>query len=137
MATEVGATAIHLVWADRTQGRPDRVERWTRIAKAAASQCGRADVPLLSEPSPLEHVLASLEGIELRIALPGAEPLDPPTGPVAVFVGPEGGWSPTEVDRIHRAGAIPMGRGRGGLRSPTACAGALSACVRTKRGRRD
>jgi 16S rRNA (uracil1498-N3)-methyltransferase len=129
MATEAGTWAIHPVWARRTQGRPNRLPRWRRIASSAAAQCGRADVPTVHPPAPLADTLPGLMGLQLRVAIPGAETTGAGTGDASetcVAIGPEGGWSTDEVDAFLKAGAIPMGLGDWVLRTPTAVAVAIS-----------
>lgn len=132
MATEVGATEIRPVWASRTQGRPQRLDRWTRIAESAAGQCGRADVPRIERPSSLLATLGSLDSTKLGIAVPGSDFVSADLD--GLMVGPEGGWSPEEVDLALEAGATPVGLGQWVLRTPTAVAVGLSA-LRTKKGR--
>lgn len=131
MATEAGAAGLHLVWADRTQGRPDRTDRWSRIVTSAAAQCGRADVPALHGPGSLQDTLARLDGMDLFVALPASGSTEPVLrGPRAVFIGPAGGWSPSEVDRLLDAGARALELGPWVLRSATAAAIAVATLVR-------
>ena len=54
-ATELGVAGIVPVIARRTekhlaQAAEKRVERWRRIAREAAQQCRRSDVPLIHDP---------------------------------------------------------------------------------------
>lgn len=124
MAVEAGATHLHPVHAARTQGRPERSDRWERIASSAAAQCGRADLPVLEAPASLDQVLARLAGVDLWIAQPacGAAPSPEPGRPAAILIGPEGGWTEAEVDRALAAGARGVELGPWVLRTPTAAA---------------
>jgi 16S rRNA (uracil1498-N3)-methyltransferase len=96
--------------------RGRRVERWQRIAVASAKQCGRATVPPILEPRLFTDVPDALG----RLALPGpglmfVEPSA--TGDAialgdldcaaphetTVFIGPEGGWTPEEIEQASAA----------------------------------
>lgn len=126
MATELGVTAIHPVLAERSVATGERIDRWLRIADAAARQCGRADTP---EVRPILRFLDALEtqpALPRRIAAPGASPLAPPRGGAVVWVGPEGGWSRAELEAAVSAGCAPLGLGPHVLRADTAVAAALA-----------
>lgn len=122
MVTEAGATDVHLVPMERSVARGDRLERWERIVVSAAQQCGRADVPRVRTHADLAHCLEGLPELDLRVALPGAEPIGSATGPAGVCVGPEGGLTEAEVRLCLDRGARPMSLGRWILRADTAAA---------------
>ncbi len=127
MATELGATVIQPVLADRSVARGDRRDRWLRIVRAAASQCGRADLPEVRAPVRLAAALAALPvDLPLRLCVPGAERLAPVPGPAAVATGPEGGWSEAEVALARERGCALVGLGPTVLRADTAAAAALA-----------
>jgi 16S rRNA (uracil1498-N3)-methyltransferase len=97
----------------RAVERGHRIERWRRIAIASAKQCGRAVVPAVSTPVGLPDLLTS-KSTALRIMLvePGAS--IPAVGRMQdlsranetlLFVGPEGGWTASEIEAAHAAGA--------------------------------
>lgn len=98
-ATEVGCRAVRFLATERSPRRfgGEQIERLGRVAAAAVEQCGRARVPAVSGP----HEAAELE--ELVAALPRRLALDPEgaggwgeAADTALFVGPEGGWTPVE-----------------------------------------
>lgn len=120
MAVEAGITHVHIYTAARSQNRPPRPDRWTKIAEAAAKQCGRADLPTLLVHASLMEALDSLAGMGLYIALPGAPSLKPPSSPASAIVGPEGGLTETEIEAALSAGAQPLGLGQWVLRAETA-----------------
>ncbi len=128
-ATELGATRISPFEAERSVVRLDpgrgeaRAVRWRRIAAEAARQCGRADVPSVSDPVPLAEALAAIpQGFARFVLHPGGEPLAPgPAGSgVAAVVGPEGGLTPAEVLACESAGARRVSLGPRILRAETA-----------------
>lgn len=123
--TEGGATEFRLFPAHRSPPGALRVDRMERVLRAAVTQCGRADQPVIRAARSLAEALDGLPALRY-LAAPGA------TGPVghvrdaaAVAIGPEGGWSPDEERALVDAGFIPIGLGPFILRTPTAVAAAL------------
>lgn len=107
-----------------------RWERWQRIALEAAKQCRRADLPEVSRPKNLPQVLADLPP-EAVVLLPWEEETavslkvflkrysrTPAT--VYFFIGPEGGFSPAEVEMARLHGVCPVTLGPRILRTETA-----------------
>ena len=130
--TECGAAAFVLWTAERSQAAHVRIlgarhERLRRIAVEAVKQCGRSVVPPLSGPVPLGDLLG--KGDVVLVAAPGAPLLDPnvAVGPDGGFVviGPEGGLSDRELDRLAGGGARLVGLGPRTLRLETAVIAAL------------
>ena len=116
-ATELGvgrllpfAAARAVVRLDAARGG-ERARRWQRIAAEAARQCGRADVPVVAPPAPLAAVLAAApEGFRRVLFYEGGgEPLaavvDRGADGHLLLVGPEGGFTPEEVEACLAAGA--------------------------------
>jgi 16S rRNA (uracil1498-N3)-methyltransferase len=133
MATELGVERIIPVRTQRTVAAGEKPERWARIATAAAAQSGRARVPQVSAPIPFEAALgAAPKSMSWWIAIPGAAPAPAATVPVAVLVGPEGGWTEQECTAACSAGWTPIGLGQGILRADTAAVVALSSALRDR-----
>ncbi len=116
--TIAGAYAIHPVLSERGVARPDagsaarRTARWQAIAREAAQLAGRARVPALSAPRPLDGALAALPAgcrILACMAAPDATPLPEISvegdAAIACVIGPEGGLGPRDVSILHAAGA--------------------------------
>jgi 16S rRNA (uracil1498-N3)-methyltransferase len=133
MATELGAHRIELLVTERTIAGaapdrwPHRLVRWRRVVKEAAKQSGRAVLPEVAPPRPLDRWLAERDPGELIVCFWEREStqLDevlPAAGVerVSVVVGPEGGFSEAEVDRLRAAGALVAGLGPRVLRAETA-----------------
>jgi len=140
-ATELGCFRVAPFRSSRTIPRPDpqdvrrRVQRWERVALAAAKQCGSARVPeipgLLSFPDALslgaeaEGRVVFYEG-EGRFGLKKALSSMGRARSVALLVGPEGGFSEDEVKEAERAGFVRAGLGARILRVETAAIAAVS-----------
>jgi 16S rRNA (uracil1498-N3)-methyltransferase len=139
-ATELGANRIVPVLSERSVPDWDEAERlgkrarWRMAAVEAIKQCGSPWLPEVEEPRPLAAVLTSgqLGELSLMASLqPGARhPRErferflaehgrmPET--VSVWVGPEGDYTPAELNLIRGAGAAAITLGRSVLRSETA-----------------
>ncbi|RFU42486.1 16S rRNA (uracil(1498)-N(3))-methyltransferase [Actinomadura logoneensis] len=139
--TEVGVDEIVPWSAARciTQWKPERREkalgRWRATAREAAKQARRAHFPVVSE-------LASTADVEKRVAAASAavllheeaaEPLTglrpPAAGEIVVVVGPEGGLTEDEVERLAAAGGRPSLLGPTVLRTSTAGVAAASVLL--------
>ena len=133
MGTELGLDHLWPVWTERTVRRAsERRERWVRIAESAAEQCGRATVPTIASPRPLEEALADVTCADRFVALPGAQgaTATTPTGDAAIVVGPEGGLTPAEVERAQALGYRAVRLGPYTLRTETAAIAALAWLAR-------
>jgi 16S rRNA (uracil1498-N3)-methyltransferase len=102
--------------------RSRKVERWRRVAEAAARQSLRMGVPEVLDPVSFAGAArhAGDSGVLLHNAL-GLDPLEDVVGsPVGLFVGPEGGWSKEEMGLAREAGLAFAQLGPYRLRSETA-----------------
>ena len=136
-ATELGVGRVVPFAAERSVVRlerekgEDRARRWRRIAEEAARQCGRADVPEIDAPAPLEEALAAVPpGFATFLFHPGGAPLSAaapsPAGGYAAVVGPEGGLTADERATCARAGAREASLGPRVLRAETAAIVAMA-----------
>jgi len=141
--TELGVTTLVPVLSDRTvlKPSPNKLERWRRIAREAAEQSERQIVPTILEPVTFQDFLALWETPPERyICVPRTDAPHlleqvlasqrSPTGlqqsPIEIAVGPEGGWTPGEVEQAIASGFQPVSLGSRILRAVTAPAVALS-----------
>jgi 16S rRNA (uracil1498-N3)-methyltransferase len=106
-----------------------RVGRWEKLAREACKQSGRATVPHLWAPTPLDAFFTSSQNAELKLVLWEGEDkrlLRPVltaaerVASVAVLVGPEGGLTAQEVARGEAHGFVVVGLGKRLLRTETA-----------------
>ena len=123
-ATEVGATSIVPLLTERgvVNPREGKVNRWRRVAEAAARQSLRLRIPTVEEPVSFADAVARAgePGVLLHNA-PDVPPVETVVGsPAGLFVGPEGGWSEEELRIAEEAGLVLGGLGPYRLRSETA-----------------
>ncbi len=129
--TELGVTQIVPLHSERALQKPsqNRYERWHRVVISATKQCKRAWLPELSEAQQLEGSLAQLEKFSLSLLLsPHTQGQHiktvlqetPNTNAIALFVGPEGGFSDQEIAAAIESGCIPVTLGTNILRTETA-----------------
>lgn len=111
----------------KLDGKDNKLARWNKVSSEAAKQCGRAYVPRVCAPIALDE--AELDGFDLilvpyenegevtlRSVLRGREV----PSAIAVVIGPEGGFEPSEVERIIEKGGVAVSLGRRILRTETA-----------------
>jgi len=132
--TELGAHGIIPVLSERAVARAEKPERWKKIAKEAAEQCGRSALPEISSLIRLDEFLKTkgefdlalipweLEGQRtIKQALSGNQAKS-----ILVLIGPEGGFSQPEVELAKNAGLTPVSLGRRILRTETAAMAILA-----------
>lgn len=138
-ATELGAKRIIPVITQRTIARPSdgskKVQRWRKLALASSKQCGRRDVPKIEKVTLFKEVLSLMpmydlvlmaclkdETIPLKKALDGFE-----KGKVLILIGPEGDFTPQEIEAASKDNCRFVSLGKRVLRSETAGLFMLSA----------
>ncbi len=130
MATELGVSAILPVLTDRTNAARVNETRLAAIATEAAEQSERLTVPEVCAPAPLHRVLSDWppnRRLFAAIERSAAGPALRADGPSALLVGPEGGFSPSELDVLHRCTIVTsVSLGPNILRAETACISGLT-----------
>jgi 16S rRNA (uracil1498-N3)-methyltransferase len=144
-AVMMGAAAIQPIVTARSETslaaitRGQRVDRWHRIAVASAKQCGRAVVSEILDARPLDADATWLTGPRIpdpRLLLvePGTsqpartpgEVGEPPAAAASIIVGPEGGWTPEELETLAPV-TVPVTLGHRTLRADRAATIAMAA----------
>jgi len=131
--TELGVTRFRLFVSERCVVRelsPRKLARLRAIAREAAEQSERGVVPEVDGPTTLADVAPGSVLLYERHDGRRLVELDPPT---SVVIGPEGGFSDTEVAAAVRAGATLAGLGPRILRSRTVAA-AVAAVTLSRTG---
>jgi len=145
-STELGAAVIVPILAARTvvkikENLGGKLERWSRIMRAAAKQCGRPLPPELWEPIPLsswlEHprearkLLLHEDGDTflkdvIQSASAGTQSRVSVSDSVIILVGPEGGWTKSEQISILERGYEAVVLSNNTLRAETAAITSLA-----------
>ena len=135
--TELGVAAFRPLLSERVEVRLDgarlarRMAHWRSVVIAACEQSGRARVPALAEPCGLDDWLARpAPDAAARLVLdPEAERRRAGVSRARAFelaVGPEGGFSEEELDRLAARGVAAVALGPRVLRTETAAPAAVA-----------
>lgn len=142
-ATELGAAEVIAFPSARCVSRPDvkslrtRLERWQKIAASAAAQCGRGRIPQVLALDSYEAAVERAAGCDLglfpyeneqQLTLRAALAAKP-FRTVSIVTGPEGGFTPEEVQLAARHGLRICTLGPRILRCETAPLCALTAVL--------
>jgi len=134
-ATELGVSALLPVWTVRTQVERVNLERLRAHAIEAVEQSERVSVPALRAPERLDRLLASWPAARRLIMCDESgtgEPISAAAarlsqGPVALLVGPEGGFDERELDAMGKLSFVTrVGLGPRVLRTETAALAAVA-----------
>ena len=136
MATELGVSGLQPVLTDRTNTGRTNTGRLQAIATEAAEQCERLSVPEVAEPQRLAVLLAEWpQGHTLYAAIERLPGRAAPPGTLgdALLIGPEGGFTPVELDVLRAHPFVTLlSLGSRILRAETAAIAALS-CLQAAR----
>jgi 16S rRNA (uracil1498-N3)-methyltransferase len=135
-AAELGVAWIQPVVCDRSVVRLSgeraarREAHWRRVAVAACEQCGRNRIPDVRPTLGFQSWIAVASAARRWMLASDGSPLagmTPPTGPLELLVGPEGGLSDREKDLALPRGFEAVALGRRVLRTETAPLAAMAA----------
>jgi 16S rRNA (uracil1498-N3)-methyltransferase len=142
--TELGIARIVPMIARRTEAHlakaaEKRVERWRKLALEAAQQSRRAAPPEIVPPTLLKQAIANAAGARIvldenenaRSLRSAAEDSKPP---IALAFGPEGGWTPEEIQLFHQNGWQTVSLGATILRAETAAIAAAAIVMALAKG---
>jgi 16S rRNA (uracil1498-N3)-methyltransferase len=134
-AVEMGAGTLQPVLTRRTQVSRLNLDRLRANAVEAAEQCGILSLPTIAPERPLEAALAGLAPERLLVfcdeGMAGLSPVSALAAcepqPLAVLIGPEGGFDEAERKLIRaRPSTLPISLGPRILRADTAAVAALA-----------
>ncbi len=131
-ATELGVSHIVPVLCERTEKKNLNMERLQKIVIESSEQSGRGDVPMVHEIISLTELLdadilpnsaivLNMEGNSITEFVKSKNPQE-----LAVFVGPEGGWSVGELLLFNTHNIESVSLGSAVLRAETASIAAAS-----------
>jgi 16S rRNA (uracil1498-N3)-methyltransferase len=144
---QCGRSIVRLTAADAAK----KTTRWNKIALAAAQQCGRGQIPAVSDilsfsaavaeaaradirlipwegerQCGIRAVLEADDGANDAIDTPGSSDASPAAPSISILIGPEGGFAANELNLAVRAGIRPVTLGPRILRTETAGAAVLA-----------
>lgn len=134
--TELGVDRVIPLICGNSERKVLKTERLQKIMVSAMKQSLKATLPCLDEPTPLARVIE--EDFEGQRFIAYCDPMLPreqrlqlagqisATGNVMVLIGPEGDFTPAEVDMALSHGFVPVTLGESRLRTETA---AVMACA--------
>ncbi|WP_419253953.1 16S rRNA (uracil(1498)-N(3))-methyltransferase [Caulobacter sp. ErkDOM-YI] len=133
-AAELGVRRVRLTITRRTNVDFVKLGRLDAIAIEAAEQTGRLDVPTVEDPEKLADILDRWDPARKLVfcdeggdARPAFEALAGSAAPAAILIGPEGGFSPEERERLRSLPFVtPVSLGPRILRADTAAISALT-----------
>jgi len=132
-ATELGVAAIHPVITRRSVADRVNQARLAAIARGAAEQCERLSLPVIHAAAPLHAALGSWDGTPIFMAAErtGAPALPQALAgqrlPLALLIGPEGGFDRAELDAARSYAFVKtIGLGPRILRAETAAVAGLA-----------
>lgn len=128
--TELGVRHFVPLLADRSEKTGFNLERAKKIVIEAAEQCGRSDIPNVREPLRIETAVEELQDeITLVICQQAEETQNSPLttqNSLGVLVGPEGGWSESEMQLFKKLNIKHLNLHDFTLRAETATIAAVS-----------
>ncbi len=128
--TEIGVNHFVPVVAERSEKKDLNMERLIKIAREASEQSGRGTVPKIHPVMTLEDIFSNSNDSFFKfpahkiafdpegIAMISKDTSD--TEPVAIFIGPEGGWSEKEIEFFKKQEVDLKTMGNQILRAETA-----------------
>jgi len=114
--------------------RESRLQRWRKIAEGAAEHSHRSSLPIIPAVMNFKEMLQYTAGYELKL-VPNLEGerkeirdivAGNKFGSVLVVIGPEGDFSPGEVEEAVKYGFVPLSLGQNVLRVDTAAVAAAA-----------
>jgi 16S rRNA (uracil1498-N3)-methyltransferase len=130
-ATEMGLTTITPLICDRTIHERFKTERMQQIIQSAMIQSQQTWLPVLTEPLPFQQFIEQANASQKLIA--HCEPLQKTSiksiessNDLVLLIGPEGDFTPTEIEAAIAKNFTPIDLGPTRLRTETAGIFALS-----------
>jgi len=128
VARIVPMESVHSSTLEERDAGQKKSHRWPDLIRKASRQCRRAMLPQLMTVHPFIEALSKAASAELKLMLyeghaawtltEGFGSFKPQS--VALMIGPEGGFSPDEVEQAQNAGFLPVSLGPRILRTETA-----------------
>lgn len=140
--TEIGITTFYSVSTDRSivrinneKKKKNRIERWQKIADESGKQCKRDILPKVEDILEFDDLLKMLKN-KKNILIPYEAELDNGIKEklkdiegqeIHIVIGPEGGFSKREIEKLKEIGGVTVSLGPRILRTETA--GLITAAI--------
>lgn len=141
-AVELGVNTIAPITTERTIKETIREQRAENILVSAMKQCGRSRMPQLRAPVAFDEFLETAmetpapvvrlichEGADVQTTLSEALAMENEVNRITVLIGPEGGFTDTEVERANEGGFATVSLGTRRLRAETAAIAVTAAVM--------
>ena len=130
-ATELGVKEIHPIIMERSVKTSINIDRCNKILISAAKQCRRSFFPILHRPKDLQTLLNNNENCKYYACHLDADLnlfsyKSTQAYPSNVIVGPEGGFSKTEINMMENRGVSFFHLGNRRLRAETAAISSIT-----------
>lgn len=122
-------TARVVVDTENSNGAAGRIARWQRISEEAAKQSGRGKIPEVKNIVTFSEAIRNLQNYDIML-IPYEKEFSMGlkqilreknnVNSIAVFIGPEGGFSDDEIELAKEKGIVPVTLGPRILRTETA-----------------
>ena len=131
-ATEIGVGRIIPLLSERTERQHSKPERWQNILVSATLQSRQAWLPVLAAPIAFSQLMAETANFAGRRFIAHCLEAPRPTASLAglvqerraisslILIGPEGDFTPLEVEDALAKGFVPVTLGKNRLRTETA-----------------
>jgi len=133
-ATELGVCGIMPILSERTivkiekENSVKKTCRWQKIAREAAKQCGRRNVPVVRPPEKFYNAIDDVNEFDIALMACLSENTmnfkraisDFKTGKIIVFIGPEGDFTPEEIEMAKNTNCKLISLGARVLKTDTA-----------------
>ncbi len=134
--TELGVSHLVPLIASRSEKTNVNIDRLRKISIEATEQCGRSDIVSIREPLTVEKALEQYAGkLDMFVCEQGASSLNEvdsstsPDNPLGLLVGPEGGWTESELEMFDERGIKKFGLHDFTLRAETAAISAVAVMM--------
>ncbi len=130
-ATELGVSHIVPIITARTEKKDLNLERLSKVSIEASEQSGRVTVPEIHSILKLADCIDTPSHLPSIVWEPSAQKFDKNdmNTIVSMYIGPEGGWTPEELEMFEQKGMKVRSLGSQILRAETAVVAALSQIV--------
>lgn len=134
-SVELGVDKITPIFSERCgvqlkgERIDNRVQHWQKIAISAAEQSGRCRVPKIENPMSFDKFITAAKGWRFICHPENTSSLNDPSAKISeatLLIGPEGGFSPQEIQQACQSEFYSLSLGPRILRTETAAVVALT-----------